>query len=253
MKIIIITQNETMFLPSALEYFIRCKPEDVTVIGALILHPSPFGKNKSFIDKIITTIYTFGFNFTFVYGLNYLYKKIFKLDVFSIIRNLNIPIIKINNSINSQESLRKISELKPDLIVSITGNQIFKKSLLNIPKNGILNLHTSLLPKYRGLMPTFWVLKNKEKETGVSVFFVDEGIDTGPILVQKKIKLGNISQWNLIKMTKILGIEAIIEAINIIKSRKITTIQNNNKFSSYFSFPSRKDVIEFKKKGGKFF
>ena len=102
-------------------------------------------------------------------------------------------------------------------------------------------------------MPTFWVLKNKEKETGVSVFFVDEGIDSGPILVQKKIKLGNITQWNLIKMTKVLGIEAIIEGINIIKSSNIKTIENNNKLSSYFSFPSRKDVMDFKMKGGKFF
>ena len=253
MRIILLTQNETMFLPSAIEYFIRRKPEYVTIVGSLILSPSPFGEAKSFIGKFINTINIFGFKFTLIYGINYLYKKIFKLDVFSIMKKFNIPIIKVNNSINSQEYLKKISELKPDLIISITGNQIFKKPLLNIPQNGILNLHTSLLPKYRGLMPTFWALKNKEKETGVSVFFVDEGIDSGPILVQKKIKLGNITQWNLIKITKFLGIEAIIEGINIIKSSNIKTIENNNKLSSYFSFPSRKDVMDFKMKGGKFF
>jgi len=51
---------------------------------------------------------------------------------------------------------------------------------------GCLNLHSALLPKYRGLMPSFWVLKNNENKTGVSVFFVDKGIDSGPIFSAKK-------------------------------------------------------------------
>ena len=67
---------------------------------------------------------------------------------------------------------------------------------------GCINLHTALLPKYRGLMPTFWVLKNNEKNTGVSVFFVDEGIDSGPIIVQKNISIGNMTQQELIVKTK---------------------------------------------------
>ena len=66
------------------------------------------------------------------------------------------------------------------------GNQIFKKQIIELAPKGCINLHTALLPKYRGLMPTFWVLKNNEKYTGVSVFFVDKGIDSGPIIVQRK-------------------------------------------------------------------
>ena len=102
-------------------------------------------------------------------------------------------------------------------------------------------------------MPTFWVLKNNETYTGVSVFFVDEGIDSGPILVQKKVKIGNRTQEELIKYTKRLGMDAIIEAIEMILKGEYELILNHNEDSTYFSFPTRKDVEEFKRIGKKFY
>jgi len=138
-------------------------------------------------------------------------------------------------------------------LVSILGNQIFKNNIIKLAPKGCINLHTALLPKYRGLMPTFWVLKNNEEFTGVSVFFVDEGIDSGPIIVQKKVKIGNISQSSLIEITKKLGMDAIIEAIDLIDNDKFNLITNNDNEMTYYTFPSREDVIEFKRKGKKFF
>ena len=102
-------------------------------------------------------------------------------------------------------------------------------------------------------MPTFWVLKNDEKYTGVSVFFIDEGIDSGPIIVQKKIEIGDKSQSELIQVTKKIGMEAIAEAIDLILKENINLIKNNETDKSYFSFPTKKDVKEFKLKGKKFF
>lgn len=102
-------------------------------------------------------------------------------------------------------------------------------------------------------MPTFWVLKNNEKFTGVSVFFVDEGIDSGPIIIQKKIKIENYSQKNLIEISKKIGMEAVAEAINLIYHDKVKLLPNDHSRKSYYSFPSRKDVLEFKKNGKKFY
>jgi methionyl-tRNA formyltransferase len=103
-------------------------------------------------------------------------------------------------------------------------------------------------------MPTFWVLKNGEEETGVSVFFVDEGIDSGPILVQKRIPISrNESQRDLILKTKKIGMDAIIEALDLIYSGEYTLIPNDESKMTYYSFPSRNDVREFKKLGKKFF
>lgn len=160
----------------------------------------------------------------------------------------DIEIIEAGENINALQELEVLASYDADIFLSITGNQIFKRPLIDLPRLGILNLHTALLPKYRGLMPTFWVLKNREKETGVSVFWVDEGIDSGPIVVQKRIMLSPpISQRALVKATKILGMEAIIEAVNKIKSGDDSVMRNDDELSSYFKFPSAQDVDEFRK------
>ena len=253
MKIVLITQNETMILPSVIDYLLRRINPSHSFSGAVVFDLAPFGKKKSAVQKLITTLLTFGFEFVARYGLSVLWSKIFGRDVKQVLTVHGVPIIKIMDSINSNETLTILKSLQADLFISITGNQIFRKPLLEIPRLGTLNLHTALLPKYRGLMPSFWVLKNKEKQTGVSVFFVDEGIDSGPILVQKKINIENLSQWELIRMTKFLGMEAILEGIELIQSGDYELIPNNEEDSTYYSFPTRADVIEFKKGGNRFF
>ncbi len=102
-------------------------------------------------------------------------------------------------------------------------------------------------------MPTFWVLKNNEKYTGVSVFFVDENIDSGPIIVQKRIEIKNQTQEELIIQTKKIGMKAIVEAINLIDGNNFTLIDNDDSKKTYFSFPEKSDVDEFKKIGKSFF
>ena len=102
-------------------------------------------------------------------------------------------------------------------------------------------------------MPTFWVLKNNEKFTGVSVFFVDEGIDSGPIIIQKKIKVEDLSLEELILETKKIGMDSIASAIKLIKKGNYKLIANPDNKKTYYSFPSREDVIDFKKKGKFFF
>lgn len=174
-----------------------------------------------------------------------------KLDknksVAHVLKKHNIPLIQIEGSINSKENLQILKDQKPDLMVSIGGNHIFKKPLLDIATYGCINLHTALLPKYRGLMPSFWVLKNNEQYTGVSVFLVDEGIDSGPIIVQKKVEIGNRSQEELIRYTKQIGMECIIESIKIIHGGAVKYIPNPNEARTYFSFPTREDVKDFYK------
>jgi methionyl-tRNA formyltransferase len=146
-----------------------------------------------------------------------------------------------------------LKEYQPDLLISIGRNQIFKRPLLDLATFGCVNLHTALLPKYRGLMPSFWVLKNNEKYTGVSVFFVDEGIDSGPILVQKKVEIGHRSQEELIRHTKQIGMECIIESVELIQKGSYNLIPNPAEEMTYFTFPTRNDVDEFYKAGKRFF
>ena len=96
-------------------------------------------------------------------------------------------------------------------------------------------------------------MKNNEKFTGVSVFYVDEGIDSGPIITQEKIEIGNKTLEELIISTKKMGIDSIIKSVNKIINNNVEIIQNNDNEKTYYSFPKHNDVKEFLKNKKKFF
>ncbi len=85
-------------------------------------------------------------------------------------------------NINSPESIEKLKGIDPDFLIVIAYGQILKKNVLNIPKKEALNVHASLLPKYRGAAPINWSIINGEKETGVTIMKIEEGLDTGDMI-----------------------------------------------------------------------
>lgn len=98
--------------------------------------------------------------------------------------NYNIDYFKLKN-INAPDALKKISSYECDLLVSMSFNQIFKKEIINLAPLKIINCHAGKLPFYRGRNILNWVLINDEKEFGITVHYVDEGIDTGDIISQR--------------------------------------------------------------------
>jgi methionyl-tRNA formyltransferase len=254
MRIIIITQNEPFYLASNLHYLLKSIPSHSKIVGCVLSDASPFGKKENFLQKVKKTYDTFGIRFFLHYTMKFLKSQLNKnrkLD--HILEKFNVPIIKLDKSINHKESVSHIKNYQPDLLISILGNQIFKEQIFNLAPKGCLNLHTALLPKYRGLMPTFWVLKNDENHTGVSVFYVDKGIDSGPILVQEKVKIGDRTQEELIEYTKKIGMDCILRAIELIHDDSIELIENDTREMTYYTFPTKKDVKIFKEKGKLFY
>jgi methionyl-tRNA formyltransferase len=255
MTILIITQDDPFYLAETFEYLLGKLPEDIKITGCVLAAISPFGKRESFYKKLKKTFEIYGVSFLLHYGMQFIRNKLNpSKKIAKILHKYNIPIIHLSGNINSEESLKRIRSYHPDLLVSVLGSQIFKQSLIDLAPKGCLNLHSALLPKYRGVIPSFWVLKNNEKETGVSVFFVDKGIDSGPILVQKHISITEgMTQSQLIKIAKRIGMDAIIEAIQLIQRGNYTLIPNPEEEKSYYSFPTRQDVKEFYKAGKKFY
>lgn len=254
MKILIVTPNEPFYLTNNIEYLIENLNHNDQIVGCVLLEPTPYGKRINFLQKAVKTFKIFGFKFFIYYAIKYIHVKLFSKDVRQILKENNIPIIQLSKNINSDDSISILKELYPDLIISILGNEIFKKPILELPKNGCLNLHTSHLPKYRGMMPTFWAMLNDEKEIGVSVFLMDEGIDTGPIIIQEVIPVSNNdSQKEIITKTKELGMKLILNSVEKIKSGKIEYIKNEDERSTYYTYPKKEDVKLFYKKGKKFF
>lgn len=254
MNIVLITQADPFYLAKNIDYLVCSLPPEVKITGCVVANVSPFGKQESFSAKAIKTFKIFGLIFFVRYSLRYIRALVSPgYSVKNVLARHKIPIIPLLESINSEKSLKLISDKNPDLLVSIGGNQIFKKTLIELAGFGCLNLHTAALPKYRGLMPSFWVLKNQERFTAVSVFYVDEGIDSGPILVQERVEIDGQSQEELINQTKKIGMDCIVKAISKIQTNDITTIPNDDNHMTYYSFPTKDDVREFRRVGAKFF
>jgi methionyl-tRNA formyltransferase len=253
MKIVIITQEDRFFLPDCINVLLSNLNEHHHVCAAVVSDVSPFGKKETLFAKVKKTLAIFGFSFTFRWAIRFALAILRRKSVTPVLQRHNVDILNLSNSINHKDSLAKIRSYKPDLLISIAGNEIFKQPLINLAPKGCLNLHTALLPKYRGLMPSFWALRFNEKYTGVSVFKVDEGIDSGPIVVQKRIEINGDSQEQLIVKTKRLGMTAVIEAVARIENGDVNFLANDDADMTYFSFPKKSDVHEFLSNGNRFF
>lgn len=104
-------------------------------------------------------------------------------------RKFDIPFERYPK-INSEEVFLRVKSVTPDLCVIAHFEKVIKSPILEIPKLGFINLHPSLLPQYRGSAPQHWPIINGEKETAVSVHYVDAGLDTGDIIIQERILIG---------------------------------------------------------------
>lgn len=122
-----------------------------------------------------------------------------------------------------------------------------KKELLSIPKIGVLNRHNAILPKNRGRLTPFWVIYQQELETGVSIHFVEETLDSGNIVVQKKYKVLKNDTFNsLVKKNYKIASDAMIEALKILDSENYKPIPNNDDEASYNSTPSLKEAFRYR-------
>lgn len=93
--------------------------------------------------------------------------------------------------INNPLFIEELSALMPDIIVVVAYGKILSTQILRLPRHGCINVHASLLPKYRGAAPIQWAIMNGEKKTGVTTMFMDEGLDTGDILLQEEVEIAD--------------------------------------------------------------
>lgn len=165
----------------------------------------------------------------------------------------NINTVNILN-INDIEVIKKIKSDSPDIVISAYFDQIIKKDLIKIPSFGILNVHPSMLPEYRGVKPIFWVLKNNERKTGITIHIVEESLDTGDILLQKEVEiLSTDSVDSLSKRISTVGSEILQASIKSIQSNDYELKKQNLSSGSYYSQPTKNDLNQFRKQGKKFY
>ena len=128
--------------------------------------------------------------------------------------------------------IETVRSLSPDLIV-VVAFRILPKELFSLPKLGTFNLHASLLPKYRGAAPIQWALINGERETGVTTFFLQEKVDTGNIIMQEKISIGeNETFGELHDRLALRGGEVVVRTVEMIASGTAAPMKQNDALAS---------------------
>ena len=153
----------------------------------------------------------------------------------------NIPYLKHKN-INSDEFIDKIKRFNCDLFVSMSFNQIFKKRIINLPPLKCINCHAGKLPFYRGRNILNWALINDEKDFGITVHFIDEGIDTGDIILQKCFSISNNDNYaSLLKIAHIECANILFESLTILKQGK-ATIKRQNEIDPIGSYCSTRVI-----------
>ena len=137
-------------------------------------------------------------------------------------------------SLKDDEIAKQIEDMKADIIVVVAYGKILPKRILDAAKYGCVNVHASLLPKYRGAAPIQWAVINGDKETGVTVMQMDEGLDTGDMLLVKKTDIGiNETSEELFERLSIIGANALIEALDDIEKGRAKPTKQGEAKTSY--------------------
>ncbi len=136
--------------------------------------------------------------------------------------------------IGQKSSMDQIRYMKPDVMIVAAYGQILPKEVLGLPQLGCLNIHGSILPQYRGAAPIQAAMLNREKQTGVTIMWMDEGLDTGDILLIEKTKIkDDDTAQTLHDRLSILGGEATMDALGMIAKGKAPRIKQDSSKSSY--------------------
>lgn len=146
----------------------------------------------------------------------------------------NITVFQPNSLRKEPEAVEALKALEPDFIIVVAFGQILPKEVLDIPKYACINLHGSLLPKYRGAAPIQWSVINGEKIAGNTTMLMDVGLDTGDMLLKDEVEITRyMTSGELYEQLKNRGANLLVETIKKMQKGEITPIKQNDEESCY--------------------
>ncbi len=256
MRILVITEEDEYYLPLSIDYLLKnCSEQIVGVVCARNpLLPGKFKAARKFYK-------VFGFRPVLIHGLRLAKAKL--LDAFNrlnftgryysvkrVCKAHKTPFV-FSDNINSPEFLQYCNDLNINLIASVSPTQIFKEDLINLPKYGCINIHTAKLPMYRGLYPTYWAMALGEKTIGITIHYIEKGIDTGKIILQVDVEVPpHTTLDDMLKVTKLKGAELLVKAITQIVNGTVQSFYPEGQ-GSYYSFPTPDSYKQFINRGYK--
>ncbi|MBI2027233.1 MAG: hypothetical protein HYS98_05470 [Deltaproteobacteria bacterium] len=257
MKIFIITIDHTFFYPQlwhqVLEkhaasiqgaFFFRRLPNKYSLLKYKMTEFNFIGARNAF--KIFYTGMSLQLKHVMRYGRSVSVKALFQ--------DYNVPVYSYK-TIRDPRFEQKLKDLSPDLVISAGTHQIIPKNILDIPKDGVLNKHGSLLPKYAGFWPLFWALYHNESQAGVTFHKMISKLDAGEMVHQKKFSIEpQDSLFDVQKKSLLLSGEMIGDIIDYYRNHQRLPIfhvenseKNTEKNPKLSPFPTRADRLYFEK------
>lgn len=261
MNTLLLTMDEPLYIPVYLEPVLLAHRDSITEI---VIAPHP---NEGLRETIRQRFRMFGpyhfFHFGSLFALGKVLSKLpnslsYPLtgryySVITLGEEYDVPVREVSD-INAPTFLQEAENMNLDLILSIACNQFVGEDLLSLPDQGAINIHGSLLPKYRGRATAFWVLFYDEEESGVTAHYMTDDYDAGEIVMQRRFPIQEDDTMNDVYWKTVdLGSDIAIDLIDRIKSgKRLERRSNDINKGEYRSLPGKTERREFIRRGNAF-
>ena len=247
LKVFVVTQDDPVYAPVYLDAILEASGHEFVGITAL-----PMGGRKGFLTTVRDRFRIYG-PAAFVRAAMLYARGRLTRPVTEVAKERGVPVVACNN-INATDFISVIRDSDVDVLLSVAANQRFGPALLAAPRVASVNIHSALLPKYRGLDGLFWALCHGETTVGVTAHLMTERFDEGGILGQASFPVPpEATLHDLYHEAMRHGATLLARVLDDLASETVDIQPNDPAAGSYFSAPTREAVREFRRLGKRFF
>jgi methionyl-tRNA formyltransferase len=257
MRIVFLTQDDPIYILPFFDEFFRQELGEIEVMGIFSCKTMGDRGRMRLLRELFGLYGTLGLLRLLVRRLNFKIAERVPANprakrfysVAQICRAFHLPHAFIGNP-NREEFATRIAELHPDLLVSVACPYILKEKLLALPPLGCVNIHHAPLPRYKGMMPTFWQMYHGEQKVGLTIHTMAARVDEGNTLLQEQLPIDQgESLDSLIRRTKRQGAHCMLTVLRQIAQQTQAKLSVDNGPGSYFTFPTPAEIKEFHRRG----
>jgi methionyl-tRNA formyltransferase len=246
LRIHFVTENDDLYVIKFFETFFDEYPRsEIEIVGITI--EAAFNESKLSTARRVWSLYGPG-DFARLLA-RVVAQRARRRSIAALARDLGIPVVP-TRSVNDPDFVRRMRQVRPDLIVSVAAPEIFREEILESPRIGCINVHSGRLPAYRGMMPTFWQMLSGEPTVTVTVHEMNRDLDAGAILgtVECPIERDD-SLDRVITSTKREGARLMIRVLREIARGSVNPRPLDMSDAKYYSFPKHEDARELRRRG----
>jgi methionyl-tRNA formyltransferase len=246
MNVVFLTTDDPLYLPSLFDRVLSERSDRATVFVV-----PPLYKNQSAAQAAWRYVRTFGVPAGWMLARHTIAAKMRRRSIAAVCERHRAPCEPIRD-VNDPLFIARLRETGAELIVSVSCPQIFEQPLIDLPPRGCINVHGAILPHYRGIMPSFWMLANGERKAGVSIFFVDQDVDAGELCGQRVFETRPDETLDaFLRRSKTIAADLLLDVLREIEEGTVSRAPLDLAKGSYFSWPDRQVVRRFQAAGGR--